>query len=50
MSLEKPVISKVLTVDLWSEKTVKTANKGTGVVFEEESQKEAEVPIKPLCT
>lgn len=50
MASEKRVISEALTVDLWPEKVVKTANKGTGVVFEEESQKEAEVSAKPLCT
>jgi hypothetical protein len=50
VALEKPVISEVLTVDLWFEIAVKTANKRTGVVFEKERQKEAEVSIKPLYT
>lgn len=48
MASEKPVISEALTVDLCPEKAVKTANKGTGVVFEERSQKEAEVSTKPF--
>lgn len=47
MASEKPVISEALTVDLCPEKAVKAANKGTGV-FEERSQKEAEVSTKPF--
>lgn len=50
MASEEPVISEALTVDLCPEKSVKTANKGTGVVFEKKSQKEAEVSTKPLFT
>lgn len=48
MASEKPVISEALTVDLCPEKAVKTANKGTGVVFEEKNQKEAEVSTRPF--
>lgn len=48
MALEKPVISGALTGDLGPEKAVKTANRGTAVVFEETNQKEAEVSTKPF--